>query len=78
MTIEQERKVECFKENCMYYAKHCITYHSYLCTKLGGNRIPCQRSLGHNHRYPINTTHSMKPKFLDGGIVDGWVGSEGR
>jgi len=76
MTIEQERKLQCWKVNCQYYAKHCIVYHGYLCIKLGGNRIPCQRSLGHNHGYPTNTPNAMKPRFV--GIEDGWKLDDGR
>ena len=74
MTIEQERKLQCWKVNCQYYAKHCIVYHGYLCVRLGGKRIPCQRTISHNHSVSVQG-HSMKPKFL--GDMDGWT-DDGR
>ena len=75
MTIEQERKLECWKVNCQYYEKHCTSFSGYNCSKLGGSKVPHLKSLGRNYSYQTNNTHSMKPKFLR--ECDGWS-DEGR
>ena len=69
--IEQLHKSQCFKENCQYFEKHCIVYRGYDCIKLGGNKIPTHRSLGHDYSYPIRDP-------LGVGINDGWQTREGR
>jgi len=69
MTIEQERKSQCFKENCQYFLVSCIRFHGYGCSKLGGTKIPTLMSLSRNTSIQ-GQGHSMKPKFLDGGNVD--------